>query len=593
MKNFKILNDYSIRSKLLLIYLICVLVPMIVTNSIFYITIRNSEEKEQRINMEHSIDRVKYNLGAVFDDCVLVSDHLYRDLTLNEFITKRYDNLLTYYDRYIYLLQNNVIKYYYRSQHVYQVTIFTDNNTISDSDNFIKLTPQIRNSEWYKQFKDNKEAMIISVFYDKDKKYSINNMARTISIIRKLDNFDKTHENILRIDIDYNIILNDIFNEKMEDNLYICNKDFVLFSNQKSGVGADEFDSINSINEENVKLNDFYKFKALNEKWNIIITEKDVNPFSKITEKKELFIGLVILNLLLPTIIIALISHSIGNRITLLNIYLRKVENEEFSTIDEYGYGKDEIGNLIRSYNLMVLRIKELIEVVFKRDAEKQRLELAKKQAELKALQSQVNPHFMFNTLESIRMRSLIKGEDETAEIIENLSALLRKTINWGEDYITIEDELLFVENYLQIQKYRFGDKLSFDFYVTEKCKSIRIPKLSILSFVENACVHGIEEVSHNASINIAIFKYDNNLIIEISDTGIGMDEGKLNSIREKLNNAEIDTLNNSKSTGVLNTYMRLQMYCNNSMKFEIDSKLREGTEVTMQICLDELKLNG
>lgn len=593
MKNFKILNDYSIRSKLLLIYLICVLVPMIVTNSIFYITIRNSEEKEQRINMEHSIDRVKYNLGAVFDDCVLVSDHLYRDLTLNEFITKRYDNLLTYYDRYIYLLENNVIKYYYRSQHVYQVTIFTDNNTISDSDNFIKLTPQIRNSEWYKQFKDNKEAMIISVFYDKDKKYSINNMARTISIIRKLDNFDKTHENILRIDIDYNIILNDIFNEKMEDNLYICNKDFVLFSNQKSGVGADEFDSINSINEENVKLNDFYKFKALNEKWNIIITEKDVNPFSKITEKKELFIGLVILNLLLPTIIIALISHSIGNRITLLNIYLRKVENEEFSTIDEYGYGKDEIGNLIRSYNLMVLRIKELIEVVFKRDAEKQRLELAKKQAELKALQSQVNPHFMFNTLESIRMRSLIKGEDETAEIIENLSALLRKTINWGEDYITIEDELLFVENYLQIQKYRFGDKLSFDFYVTEKCKSIRIPKLSILSFVENACVHGIEEVSHNASINIAIFKYDNNLIIEISDTGIGMDEGKLNSIREKLNNAEIDTLNNSKSTGVLNTYMRLQMYCNNSMKFEIDSKLREGTEVTMQICLDELKLNG
>lgn len=590
MKNFKILNDYSIRSKLLLIYLICVLVPMIVTNSIFYITIRNSEEKEQRINMEHSIDRVKYNLGAVFDDCVLVSDHLYRDITLNEFITKRYDNLLTYYDRYIYLLQNNVIKYYYRSQHVYQVTIFTDNNTISDSDNFIKLTPKIRDSEWYKQFKDNKEAMIISVFYDKDKKYSINNMARTISIIRKLDNFDKTHENILRIDIDYNIILNNIFNEKMKDNLYICNEDFVLFSNQKYGVGANEFDSINSINEENAKLNDFYKFKALNEKWNIIITEKDVNPFSKITEKKELFIGLVILNLLFPTIIIALISHSIGNRITLLNIYLRKVKNEEFSTIDEYGYGKDEIGNLIRSYNLMVLRIKELIEVVFKRDAEKQRLELAKKQAELKALQSQVNPHFMFNTLESIRMRSLIKGEDETAEIIENLSVLLRKTINWGEDYITIEDELLFVENYLQIQKYRFGDKLSFNFYVTEKYKSIRIPKLSILSFVENACVHGIEEVSHNASINIAIFKYDNNLIIEISDTGIGMDEGKLNSIREKLNNAEINTLNNSKSTGVLNTYIRLQMYCNNNMKFEMNSILKGGTVVTVQINLDELR---
>jgi len=593
MKKFDILNNYSIRSKLLIMYLFCVLVPMIITNSIFYITIKNSEEKEQRISMEHAIDRVKYNLDAVFDDCVLVSDHLYKDMTLNDFITKRYDNLLAYYDRYIFLLQNNVIKYYYGPQHVYQVTIFTDNNTISDSDNFVKLTPKIRDSEWYKQFRNNKEAMTLSVFYDKDKKSSINNMARTISIIRKLDNFDRTHENILRIDVDYNVILNSILNEKMEENLYIGNKDFVLFSNQKSGVGADEFDSIDSIKEEKVKLNDFYKFKMSKEKWNIIITEKEVNTFSRIIEKKDVFIGLVILNLLLPTIIIALISHSIGNRTTLLNIYLRKVENEEFSTIEEYEYGKDEIGKLIRSYNMMVLRIKELIEVVFKRDVEKQRLELAKKQAELKALQSQVNPHFMFNTLESIRMRSLIKGEVETAEIIENLSALLRKTINWGEDNITIEDEMRFVENYLQIQKYRFGDKLSYSFYVMEKCKNIRIPKLSILSFVENACVHGIEEVSHNASINVAIFKYDSNLIIEISDTGIGMDEEKLSSIREKLNNAEIDTLNNSKSTGVLNTYMRLQMYCNNNMKFEIESKLGEGTEVTIQICLDELKLNN
>lgn len=593
MKKLDILSNYSIRSKLLIIYLLCVLVPMIITNSIFYITIRNSEMKAQKINMEHAIDRVKYNLGSVFDDCVLVSDHLYRDITLNDFINKRYDNLLAYYDRYIYLLQNNVIKYYYRSQHVYQVTIFTDNNTISDSDNFVKLTPKIRDSEWYKQFRDNKEAMMISVFYDSDKKSSINNMARTISIIRKLDNFDKTHENILRIDVDYNVILNDILNEKMEDNLYIYNKDFVLFSNQKAGVGADEFDSIDSIKEEKIKLNDFYKFKLLNEKWNIIIAEKEINPFSKIIEKKEIFIGLVIFNLLLPTIIIALISHSIGYRVSLLSVYLRKVENEEFSTIEEYGYGKDEIGKLIRSYNLMVLRIKELIEVVFKRDAEKQRLELAKKQAELKALQSQVNPHFMFNTLESIRMRSLIKGEVETAEIIENLSTLLRKTINWGEDYITIEDEMLFVENYLQIQKYRFGDKLSFDFYVMEKCKSIRIPKLSILSFVENACVHGIEEVSYNASISVAVFRYDNSLLIEISDTGSGMDKEKLDAIKDKLGNAKIEMLNNCKSTGVLNTYMRLQMYCNNTMKFEIDSKVKEGTEITMQICLDELKLNS
>ena len=588
LKKIDILNNYSIKTKLLMIYLFCVLIPMVVTNSIVYLTVKNNQLKEQKINMEHSIDRVKYNLGSAFDDCILVSNHLYSDVILNDFITKRYDSLIEYYDRYIFLLQNNAINYYHNSKYVYNITIYTDNNTITNSGTFQKITPEIRQSDWYKQFCDSKQGMTFSVYYDKSSILT-NNTARTISIIRKLDNFGKGNGNILKIDIDYNVILRDILNEKMEDNLYVCNKKFILFSNKVSDSGSKEFESINSLEEKNVMLNDYYKIKVKNEDWNIIITANEVNPLSKIVEKKEILFGLIIFNLVLPTIIIILVSHSIGYRVTLLGIYLGKVENEEFCII-ECSDGKDEIGKLVRSYNLMVLKIKDLIEVVFRRDAEKQRLELAKKQAELKALQSQVNPHFLFNTLESIRMRSLIKEEIETAEIIEKLSMLLRKTINWGADYITIEDEMLFVENYLQIQKYRFGDKLSFSFYIMEDCKDIKIPKLSILSFVENACVHGIEEVSHNASVTVVVFRDDTNLFIEISDTGNGITETELDLIRDRISNAKMEMLNQSKSTGVLNTYMRLQMYCNNNMKFEIESKTREGTEVTIQIYLDKLK---
>jgi two-component system, sensor histidine kinase YesM len=589
MKKIDVLNNYSIKSKLIIIYLFCVLIPMIITNSIVYITVKINAVKEQQINMEHTIDRVKYDLGAVLDDCLLVSNHLYSDITLNDFITQRYDNLLKYYERYNYLLRNNVINYYYNSQHVYQVTVYTDNDTISDSSNFRKLTPKIRESEWYREFQKAGKPVSISVYYDKEKEYSpLNGTPRTISITRKLDNFSNKNENILKIDIDYNVIRRNILKEKNMDNLYICDKNYVLFSNEDWDANLREFQTSDNIEKRGVTLNDYFRVKGTNEEWNIAITADEVNPLAKIAERKEILFGLIIFNLLLPTIIIMLVSHSIGDRVKLLSVYLGKVENEEFSII-ECNNGTDEIGNLIRSYNLMVLRIKELIEVVFKRDAEKQRLELAKKQAELKALQSQVNPHFMFNTLESIRMRSLIKGEEETAGIIENLSSLLRTTINWGEDYITIEDEMLFVENYLQIQKYRFGDKLSYGFYVMDDCKNIKIPKLSILSFVENACVHGIEAVSHNASINVTVFKNENNLFIEILDTGMGIEKNKLNQIRERLKNARIDTLNNSKSIGVLNTYMRLQSYCNN-MKFEINSKLKEGTEITIQIYLDELK---
>jgi two-component system sensor histidine kinase YesM len=434
--------------------------------------------------------------------------------------------------------------------------------------------------------------MTVSVYYDDRMKYSINNVARTISITRKLDNFQKNTENILKIDIDYNIISKNIMNEKMESNLYVCNDKFILFSNKTNKVGTDKFESIDLIEDKNIKLKDFFKFKINSDQWKIIVTADDVNPLSEIVEQKYILFGLIIFNLLLPTIIITLFSDSIGYRVKLLSLYLRKVENEEFITI-ENSQGKDELGSLIRSYNLMVLRIKELIEVVLKRDVEKQRLELSKKQAELKALQSQVNPHFMFNTLESIRMRSLIKGEEETAGIIENLSVLLRKTINWGEDHVIIDEEMIFVERYLQIQKYRFGEKLSFNFYVMEECRNIKIPKLSIVSFVENACVHGVEEVSHNACISITIFKDQNNLTIEISDTGNGIDEKKLQEIRAKLIDANIDMLNNSKSTGVLNTYLRLQNYWNGNMKFEINSEIKEGTQIVIQISLEELNKNS
>jgi len=587
MRNIRVLDNYSIKSKLLMIQIFCVFIPVIFTNSIFYVTIKSNAVKEQKINMRYSIDRVKYDLESVLDNSILVSNHLNSDGSLNDFVSKKYDDFQDYYNQYNDLLQRNIINNYYNSQYIYQVTVYTDNNTITDGKYFRILTPQVKASDWYKKFCENDRQMTVAVYYDKDQDdISSSNTRRTISIIRKMDNFENGNENILKIDVDYNLILNEILNEKMDGNLYIYNKKYILFSNIDSSSNLNQFDNISNIQEKAVKLNGCFDFKAANEKWNIVVTQNEINGISKSIQQKEIFFGLIIFNLLLPTIIIALVSYSIRYRVGVLGNYLGKVENEEFFTI-ESDYGKDEIGKLIRDYNLMVLKIKDLIEVVFKRDAEKQRLELSRKQAELKALQSQVNPHFMFNTLESIRMRSLIKGENETADIIESLAMLLRKTINWGQDCITIEDEMIFVENYLQIEKYRFGDKLSFDFYVMKICKSIKIPKLSILGFVENACAHGIEEVARNASINVHVYQNESDLFIEISDTGGGMSEEKLNLIRNKLKRPEICMLNNS--TGILNTYMRLQMYCNNNMKFKINSKLKVGTKVTIQICIDEL----
>ena len=557
MKNKYMINNYSIRSKLLTIYIVCVLIPIIVTNSLIFFSMKKYYDNEQMINIQNTLDRVKYNLSTRIEESMSIANDLYINSVLKSFLNKKYASYIEFYEEYTDLLKITSINSYYTSSNIYKLTIYTDNNTISDSAYFEKITPELKETKWYKDAFESNKSLILSTYFDRSVINILNdNPYRKISIINKLNDSPENTQ-ILKIDLNYDKIFNEIASEKMNANLYVCNDKNILFSNVKDDNSKEEFKSIDNI-----------------------------NVLNKLREEKAVILILILFNLLLPTIVINMVSKSFKDRILLINSYLDKVEDEEFNTIvcDE---GKDEIGRLIKSYNLMVCRIKELIEEVLLKNVEKQALELAKKQLELRALQSQINPHFLFNTLESIRMRSLIKGEKETGEIIEKLAVLLRNIVNWGDDTVTIQEEMTFVENYLNIQKYRFGDKLDFVLNVMENCKKIKIPKLSIIGFVENACVHGVEQVPRNASICVTIFKNEVDLFIEIIDTGIGMEEEKLNEIKEKLKNLKIEMLNNSKSIGMINTCIRLQAYSNYSMKFEFDSELNRGTEILIQIPLN------
>lgn len=588
MKKKFILNNYSIKRKLNIIYAFCVLIPLIITNSIVYISTKKSLYKEQETNFEHVIDRVKYNLEDNIDSCLSISNYLYTDSKLNDLITTQYSSNIDFYEKYNSMLQSNVIKYYFSSQKVYKVNIYVDNDTIVNSADFYKLNEKIKEKKWYKQFEDNHEKTTITVDYnDENTLYNHKKNARVISIVRKLDYYKDGINKIIKIDMDYNAILDKILNEQMNDNLYVCNNNKILFYNKDTNYPDYDFESKENINKNDFMVEEELKFKGIKDPWNIIISADRANLIDS-DNINYILIILIVFNLILPTIIITAISKSLVVRVSVISKYLDKVEKEEFCEI-KCNEGKDEIGKLIKSYNVMVLKIKELIEVVFKKEMEKKNLQLAKNIAELKALQSQVNPHFMFNTLESIRMRSLIKGENETADIIEKLSVLLRITINWGEDYIKIEDEMNFVENYLEIQKYRFGEKVNYEVYIQKECRNIKIPKLSILSFVENSCVHGIERIARNGKVNIKIYIENNYLVISIKDTGCGIQEEKLNSIMKKIDNAENELFTNTKGIGMLNSYMRLKRYSQNSIQFSINSVFNKGTNVLIKIDVNKL----
>ena len=245
---------------------------------------------------------------------------------------------------------------------------------------------------------------------------------------------------------------------------------------------------------------------------------------------------------------------------------------------------RDEIGDLMRNYNRMAFRIKTLVKIVYKNRIQEQEMTVARQKAELLALRSQINPHFLFNALESIRMHSLIRKDKTTAEMVEKLAVMQRQYVDWGEDLVEVGQEMEIVRNYMDLQQYRFGARLSYELDVEKECQHQKIPKLTIVTFTENACVHGIEQKTVPGWVFVRVYRENEELCIEVEDTGEGMTEKKLNSMWRKMENASIELLENEKGVGIINACLRLKMMSHDKVRFELSGE--EGTGVTVLIRL-------
>ena len=162
-----------------------------------------------------------------------------------------------------------------------------------------------------------------------------------------------------------------------------------------------------------------------------------------------------------------------------------------------------------------------------------------------------------------------------------------RQYVEWGSDSVTIEQEIEFVKAYLALQKYRFGDRLNYKLDIMSECERYRIPKLTIVTFVENACIHGIEGKSTPGWIFVRISRKEQMLCIEIEDTGNGMEEEKMEDLRNHMQNASIDMLKGSGSVGITNACLRLKMVTENQVEFELDGEEGIGTVVLIKVPME------
>jgi two-component system sensor histidine kinase YesM len=179
-------------------------------------------------------------------------------------------------------------------------------------------------------------------------------------------------------------------------------------------------------------------------------------------------------------------------------------------------------------------------------------------------------------------MRSVLKNENETADIIKSLSKTFRQLLHWSSDLIPIEEEISFIDDFLKIQKYRFGDRFNYSIKVDDSAKALSIPKMTIQPFIENACVHGIEKSKYPGVLDINIESDDKFAHIKISDNGKGMDEVFLDNFLKDIQDEEYK----GKSIGIRNVYARLKLFYKDEFSFNIESEINEGTRVILKVPL-------
>ncbi|MCR4907209.1 MAG: sensor histidine kinase [Lachnospiraceae bacterium] len=239
--------------------------------------------------------------------------------------------------------------------------------------------------------------------------------------------------------------------------------------------------------------------------------------------------------------------------------------------------------------------VERLVNAHSKEQLRRDSAELFDKQTALMALQSQINPHFLYNTLDSIRGRALIEGNDEIARMLEALAAFFRYSISGREKPVTLRDELANIKNYMMIQQYRFNDRFSLEIVIDEEDEAAydyQIPRLIIQPVVENAVFHGLEEMAGGGKIVIEIILTDENLILIISDNGKGIAPDTLKRLNERihhperLSGEEESISGGHRNTGIAlpNIHRRIQLLYGDAYGVQVYSTPGQGTDVEITV---------
>ncbi len=302
----------------------------------------------------------------------------------------------------------------------------------------------------------------------------------------------------------------------------------------------------------------------------------DNKLFPEASSLKQYTVVLVAVSVLLASVFLLIQALAITKPLARLKTGMKQVQDKNFELQLENDR-KDEIGELTETFNYMVNRIHILVNQVYQE-------KIAQKIAEIEALQAQINPHFLYNTLDTINWMLIDRDEMEVSAIVVALGKLMQYSMDTSTSMVTLTEECRHVRDYLLIQKFRLEDRLEFSLNFDPSLESFRVPKLILQPLIENAIDHGIQHSGRPGILRVNASRAGNRVYITVSDNGRGMTPDELFQFKRLLCNDSIGY----KNIGVRNVARRLQLHFNDRCEFVVDNTLGGGLSITIVLPLDE-----
>ena len=518
------IGDMSIRSKLIFVFVFLILIPSTI---IAYLSFYKSKDIIKGKIIDYNIDilnevskNIEFRLSEIGQMSIMLFTSTELQNALSEICNEDYDEYKIITIKKV--IENILFESTFTRDYIDTVTVFPN---VTDGTNITTSLDSISLSDDEKKVIDSYKGSL--TWLDVNRENGTIKVARVIYDLKRQVKMGYLVINIREHEL-YNIY-NKIKYYKKGEFYIISDNGKVISHEDKDMLGgkseiADLFEGNNGTFTKNISGKDCYitYYRISGTDWKLVGIIPVIEYEKDIISLKNWILLISISCALLAILFSLVLSSGISKPILKLSRMMKEVGKGNFNIFSSYN-SKNEIGILSSYFNSMVKKIDSLINQTYHQ-------ELLNQKAELKSLNMQLNPHFIYNTLESIHWLANTNRTDDIEKMVKALGDFMRSNVG-QEEFISLEDEINSISNYLLILKYRYGDKLETAIHIQQDILPVKIPKFTLQPIVENAIVHGIEMKIGNSMIIIDGYSEGDLIIINVTDNGIGMSDDMLKGI--------------------------------------------------------------